>query len=137
VSVEEKAPWRCQIRFRKMSESEPLMTYRETVNDVKTTFCSLTWDKCGGDLNYRLRGIRYLSGMSLNQAATWNVGNSTGVLRETLKRAEPASAKVPKSSAVADWFIVAKRAAKAARAKEPGLFCQRHGSTRKRGRSRD
>ncbi len=50
VSIEEKAPQRCQVWIKEMSESEPRVTCRNVMNDIKTRVASRSWDKLGGYL---------------------------------------------------------------------------------------
>ena len=50
VSVREKAQSNCQVWVKKMSASEPLMTYRKNRDDVKTGGAWLPQDKPKGSL---------------------------------------------------------------------------------------
>jgi hypothetical protein len=50
VSVEEKAPRRCQVRITKMSASEPRATCRNVEDDIKTRGVSRFWEELGRDL---------------------------------------------------------------------------------------
>ena len=59
VSVEEKAPKRCQVWIKKMSVSEPRTTCRNVKDDIKTRVASRFWDKFGG----YLRTVRAVSGI--------------------------------------------------------------------------
>ena len=59
VSVEEKAPRRCQVGTTKMSTSEPRMTCRNVKDDIKTRGASRSWEERG---RYLLTG-RVVSGI--------------------------------------------------------------------------
>jgi hypothetical protein len=50
VSVEEKAPRRCQVWTTKMSASEPRRTCRNVKDDIKTRGVSRSWEQRGRDL---------------------------------------------------------------------------------------
>jgi hypothetical protein len=50
VSVEEKAPRRCQVWTTKMSASEPRRTCRNVKDDIKTRGVSRAWEPRGRDL---------------------------------------------------------------------------------------
>jgi hypothetical protein len=47
VSVEEKAPRRCQVWTTKMSASEPRRTCRNVKDDIKTRGVSRSWEERG------------------------------------------------------------------------------------------
>jgi hypothetical protein len=59
VSVEEKAPRRCQVWTTKMSASEPRRTCRNVKDDIKTRGVSRSWEELG---RYLLTG-RVVSGI--------------------------------------------------------------------------
>ena len=59
VSVEEKAPRRCQVWTTKMSASEPRRTCRNVKDDIKTRGASHSWEELG---RYLLTG-RVVSGI--------------------------------------------------------------------------
>ncbi len=59
VSVEEKAPRRCQVWTTKMSASEPRRTCRNVKDDIKTRGASRSWEELG---RYLLTG-RVVSGI--------------------------------------------------------------------------
>src|SRR5215468_7119949 len=63
-----------QVRFRKTSVSEPLMTRRKVQDDVETGGISLTRDEPGGWPDCCPGGIRREGGVTLNQASMWNAG---------------------------------------------------------------
>jgi hypothetical protein len=50
VSVEEKAPRRCQVWTTKMSASKPRTTCRNVKDDIKTRGASRSWEERGRDL---------------------------------------------------------------------------------------
>jgi hypothetical protein len=50
VSVEEKAPRRCQVWTTKMSVSKPRTTCRNVKDDIKTRGASRSWEERGRDL---------------------------------------------------------------------------------------
>ena len=64
VSVEEKAHKMCQVRTKKMSESEPRETCRNVKDDIRTRVASRSWDELGGYLLLSER-VRHTHGMSL------------------------------------------------------------------------
>lgn len=63
-----------QVRSREMSESEPLMTCRNRIVDVRTEGSGRFGINTGGDLKTGLYGVRLEDGMNLDQAQIWNVG---------------------------------------------------------------
>jgi len=63
-----------QARIEETNASEPLMTCRKVINDVKTRPVSLAWDKPKGSLLTGLGGVRHKGGVNLIQALMGNVG---------------------------------------------------------------
>jgi hypothetical protein len=55
------------------SESEPLMTCRNSMGDVKTGSAIFFRDQLGGGPEACLSGIRHIGGAKPDQALVWNV----------------------------------------------------------------
>jgi hypothetical protein len=73
VSVAETAGLRSrQVRSEETSESEPLQTGRNCMDDVKTGVWCSSRDKCGRSLETGPRGVRLEGGVNSDQALTWN-----------------------------------------------------------------
>jgi hypothetical protein len=76
VSVKEKAAVQsCQIGVKKVSNTEPSLTCREDLNDVKSRNSSSSCDKLKGHWVTDLSGVRHRDGTILTQAQVRNVGN--------------------------------------------------------------
>jgi hypothetical protein len=73
VSVAETAgPRFRQVRSEETSESEPLQTGRNGMDDVKTGVWESSRDKCGRSLETGPCGVRPEGGVTSDQALTWN-----------------------------------------------------------------
>jgi len=63
-----------QVRIKKTNESEPLMTCRKTLRDVKTGTETLSREAGGGLPVYGSTGVRHEGGVIVSQAWVRNVG---------------------------------------------------------------
>jgi len=74
VSVAAKGETRSrQVWTGEASESEPLMTCRNPLDDVKTGGATFSRDQLGGGPEACPFGIRHISGAKPDQALVWNV----------------------------------------------------------------
>lgn len=89
-----------------MSKSEPLITYREYVNDVKTGQDSLAQDKVESYLTTDSIGIRYEGGMSLSQAFVRNVRTCRLDVKGEAQAGHTARARVPMLGTGAEQLVV-------------------------------
>ena len=74
VSVEDKAHEMRQVRFKKVSASEPPLRCRNVKDGVKIGETSRFPREAQGRPAYGLGGVRHTGGTSVNQAFVWNVG---------------------------------------------------------------
>ena len=89
-----------------MSKSEPLITYREYVNDVKTGQDSLAQDKARGYLITDLVDIRYEGGMILSQAFVRNVRTCRLDVKGEAQVGHTTRARVPMLGTGAEQLVV-------------------------------
>lgn len=100
-----------------MSKSEPLITYREYLNDVKTGQDSLAQDKARGHLITDLVGIRYEGGMILSQAFVRNVRTCRLDAKGETQAEHIARARVPMLGTGAEQSVVVMKLGNASGAK--------------------
>src|SRR5690606_35191216 len=77
VSVGEKSSKTRQVRIGKTNESEPPLTRREPIRDIKTEGEQNFRDESRGCPEGCLGGVRRAGGVSPIQAFLWNCGNQS------------------------------------------------------------
>ncbi len=111
VSVAGKGGTRsCQVRSGEASESEPLMTCRNSKGDVKTGGAIFSRDKLGGCPEDCPSGIRHVSGAKPDQALVRNVRSCGLDVLGGVQAAKSARASVPLRGTGAEQFVVGTKA---------------------------
>ncbi len=98
VSIQEKVSGRYQVSIEKMSESEPLITYRKGQKTLSKPEGPVALGKVCGQPAYCAGGNRYIGGMSSIQASVWNVGTCSMMPREIHKWGDPTRKNTDASS---------------------------------------
>ena len=107
VSVAAKGGTRSrQVRSGEASESEPLMTCRNALYDVKTGGATFSRDQLGGGPETCPSGIRHIGGAKPDQAFVWNVRTCRPDAKGEAQVAETARARVPMRGTGAEWPVV-------------------------------
>ena len=98
-----------QVGSGEASESKPLMTCRNSIDDVKTGGVIFSRDKLGGCPEDCPSGIRHVSGAKPDQARGRNVRTCRPDVKGDTQAAETARIRVPMRSTGAGWPIVGLR----------------------------
>ncbi len=129
VSVTEKAHEMRQVRTGKANVSEPLLTCRKRIDDIKTRVQLLPWEKSGGCLSIgqAVSGMKVARARFRLQCGTRErlapmplAGCWTGWREGEAQAAETVRARVPMRGRRADRLVVVMTPGNAGRAKGTG-----------------
>ena len=95
-----------QVRSGEASESKPLMTCRNSLDDVKTGGAIFFRDKLRGGPEDCLSGIRHVSGANPEQALVGNVRTCRPDAKGDVQAAKPARTRVPMRGTGAEQSVV-------------------------------
>jgi hypothetical protein len=95
-----------QVWSGEASESEPLMTCRNALDDVETGGATFPRDKLGGCPEDRPSGIRHVSGAKPDRALVWNVRTCRPDAKGGVRAAKTARARVPMRGTGTEQFVV-------------------------------
>jgi len=110
VSVAAKGETRSrQVWSGEASESEPLMTCRNPLDDVKTGGATFFRDQFGGGPEACPSGIRHIGGAKPDQALVWNVRTCGSDAKGDAQAANTARARVPMRGTGAERPVVGLR----------------------------
>jgi hypothetical protein len=98
-----------QVRSGEASASKPLMTCRNSIDDVETGGVIFFRDQLGGCPEDCLSGIRHVSGAKPDQALVRNVRTCRSDVKGDAQAADTARARVPMRGTGAEWPIVGTR----------------------------
>jgi hypothetical protein len=107
VSVAAKGGTRSpQVWSGEASESEPLMTCRNSIGDVKTGGAIFSRDQRGGGPEACPSGIRHVGGAKPDQALVWNVRTCHPDAKGDVQAAKTARTRVPMRGTGAEPSVV-------------------------------
>ena len=107
VSVAAKGGTRSrQVWSGEASESEPLMTCRNSMGDVKTGGAIFFRDQLGGGPEACLSGIRHIGGAKPGQALVRNVRTCRPDAKGEVQSAKTERTRVPMRDTGAEWSVV-------------------------------
>jgi len=110
VSVAAKGETRSrQVWSGEASVSEPLMTCRNPLDDVKTGGATFFRDQFGGGPEACPSGIRHIGGAKPDQALVWNVRTCGSDAKGDAQAANTARARVPMRGTGAERPVVGLR----------------------------
>ena len=95
-----------QVWSGEASESEPLMTCRNALDDVKTGGATFFRDQLGGSPEACPSGIRHIGGAKPDQALVWNVRTCRPDAKGDVQAAKTARARVPMRGTGAEQPVV-------------------------------
>ena len=95
-----------QVGSGEASESKPLMTCRNSIDDVETGGVIFSRDKFGGCPEDCPSGIRHVSGAKPDQALVWNVRTCRPDAKGEVQAAKSARTRVPMRGTGTEQFVV-------------------------------
>ena len=98
-----------QVWSGEASESKPLMTCRNSLDDVETGGAIFFRDKLGGGPEDCLSGIRHVSGANPDQALVWNVRTCRPDAKGDVRAAKTARTRVPMRGTGAEQLVVGRK----------------------------
>ena len=107
VSVGETSSETRQVRIGKTNASEPLMTRREPLLDIKTGGEQNFRDESGGSPEGCPGGVRRAGGVIPIQAFLWNCGNQSSRCKGSRSSGDPTRTRVPMRGTGAGQLVVA------------------------------